>query len=65
MNNKIYKKGDVILVKPKEGADFECLETGTTAVIKIPSVKKDKYIISEKTKKEHSRSAKARELCSP
>ena len=45
MNDKILKKGDIICLKPNETADFHCLEDGSTAVIKKPSVKDDKYLV--------------------
>ena len=48
MNDKVYQKGDVIWVDPRETVDFKCLEDGTTAVIKIPSVRNDKYICKYK-----------------
>lgn len=45
MNGKIIGEGDIILLDRKEPAEFKCLEDGYTAVIKLPSVKNDKYII--------------------
>lgn len=39
-------KGDVIHLLPGDSIDFECLENGANAVIKIPSVKGDKFIIN-------------------
>lgn len=44
MNDKVYESEDVIWILPGEAVDFECLESGATAVIKIPSVKGDKYV---------------------
>jgi len=45
MNEQILIKGDIIHLEPGESADFECLATGATTVIKMPSVQGDKYII--------------------
>jgi len=45
MNKKILKESDVVFLKKNEVADFKCLASGYTAVIKIPSIKNDKYII--------------------
>lgn len=44
MNDKTYKKNDIVWIKPGEVVYFECLEDGANAIIKIPSVKDDKYI---------------------
>jgi anti-sigma factor ChrR (cupin superfamily) len=46
MNGVTYKSGDVILVKPGEFTDFECLSSRTTTVvIKTPSVANDKFLL--------------------
>lgn len=45
MNNIEYKEGDIILIKPNEATDFFALEECSTVVVKIPSVKGDKYVI--------------------
>ena len=45
MNNSILEKGDIVQLAPNEIADFTCLEDGFTTVVKMPSVKGDKYII--------------------
>jgi mannose-6-phosphate isomerase-like protein (cupin superfamily) len=44
MNDEILKKGDIVWISPLEVTDFFCLEDGYNAVIKIPSVKNDKYL---------------------
>jgi len=44
LNDKIINPGEVILLEPGETADFKCLEDGYNAVIKMPSVKNDKYL---------------------
>jgi quercetin dioxygenase-like cupin family protein len=46
MNGKILEEGDITLLEPGEVAKFKCLESGQTAVIKIPSIKNDKFIIN-------------------
>ena len=45
INGVILHKGDIIHLEPNVSADFECLEDGTIAVIKMPSVKGDKYLV--------------------
>ncbi len=45
MNNEKLTDGDIIHLSPGEPTDFECLEDGTTAVIKTPSVIGDKYVL--------------------
>jgi len=46
MNNKEYKKGDIIIVEPNESTDFEALEDNTqNVVVKYPGAKNDKYDI--------------------
>ena len=43
MNGSIYSQGDIILIEPKEGTDFKALEDTINVVVKVPSVKGDKY----------------------
>lgn len=43
MNGVEYGAGDVILIEPGEGTDFEALTDSTTVVTKVPSVAGDKY----------------------
>ncbi len=45
MNGKELNEGDIVHLKPGEAADFECLEDGSNAVVKTPSVKGDKYLV--------------------
>lgn len=45
MNQKELTPGDIVDLPQGEPADFECLEDGATAVIKLPSVPNDKYLI--------------------
>lgn len=47
MNNKKYTKNDIIHLLPGDTTDFTCVVSGTTAVIKTPSVLGDKYIIEK------------------
>jgi mannose-6-phosphate isomerase-like protein (cupin superfamily) len=48
MNEKVYKKGDIILMEKGEATDFYPLEDGTiTCVIKTPSIPGDKHLVSE------------------
>jgi hypothetical protein len=43
MGGKKYKKDDIIEILPNEPSDFYCLTDVTTCVVKVPSVKNDKY----------------------
>lgn len=45
MNGNEYNSGDIITIKPGEATDFKVLEDTITTVIKLPSVKNDKYIV--------------------
>jgi quercetin dioxygenase-like cupin family protein len=46
MNGQTLAEGDMAVLEPGEPAEFKCLETGTAAVIKMPSVLNDKYLIN-------------------
>lgn len=44
MNDQLLGNGDIIILKPGDSSDFECLsETALTMVIKYPCVKNDKF----------------------
>ncbi len=44
MNDKIFRKNDIIVIEPGECTDFKALKENTiTVVIKIPSIIGDKY----------------------
>ena len=45
MNGKTYNKGSIIIMEPSEATDFLALEDCATVVVKLPSVKGDKYPI--------------------
>lgn len=45
MNGKIFNEGDIILIEPNESTDFRALKDSITAVVKLPSVKNDKFMI--------------------
>jgi quercetin dioxygenase-like cupin family protein len=47
MNTVEYKCGDIIILEPGDAADFQALEDTTTVVVKIPSVRDDKYFIEK------------------
>ncbi|MDE2025551.1 MAG: hypothetical protein KGJ07_03590 [Patescibacteria group bacterium] len=47
INGKIYKKDSIINFEPNDISHFECIKDGSTVVIKIPSVKGDKYVVKE------------------
>ncbi|MBM0637758.1 hypothetical protein LNU06_07395 [Campylobacter sp. VicNov18] len=44
MNDKIYSKGDIVIISPKEATDFQALEDTISVVVKLPGVKHDKYL---------------------
>lgn len=44
MNDKLYKEGDIIFIKPRQSTNFKAITKVTTVVVKIPSVKGDKYL---------------------
>jgi quercetin dioxygenase-like cupin family protein len=44
MNGEIYSKDSIIVIEPGEVTDFNAITDSITAVIKIPSVKGDKYL---------------------
>ncbi len=43
MNGQTYTKGDIIVIEPGESTDFQALRDTITVVVKLPSVKGDKY----------------------
>ncbi|KKU68820.1 MAG: hypothetical protein UX89_C0001G0011 [Parcubacteria group bacterium GW2011_GWA2_47_16] len=45
MNNTVLKAGDVLVMEPNDVGQFSCLEDGSIAVVKIPSVRGDKYLV--------------------
>ncbi len=44
MNNVIYTKGDIIVIPPGEGTNFQALKDTVTTVVKIPGATQDKYL---------------------
>lgn len=44
MNGVIYESGDIVLIEPKQSTDFKALEKSITCVVKVPSVKNDKFL---------------------
>jgi len=45
MNGSEFSKGSIVVLDPGETTDFQVLENATTIVVKLPSVKEDKYDI--------------------
>lgn len=45
INDKKLKKGDIIVINPKENTDYEVIEDAVTVIVKVPSVKNDKYYV--------------------
>ena len=43
MNGKEFIKNDIIELEPLEDCEFEAVEDSITCVIKIPSIKNDKF----------------------
>ena len=46
MNGVEYTAGDIIVLAPGEPTDFEALEDTSNVVVKLPSVKGDKYTMA-------------------
>ena len=44
MNGVVYGKNEIIIIDKKEDTNFEALTDCVTVVVKIPSVKNDKYM---------------------
>lgn len=45
MRDRVFTKGDVVVISPNESTDFECLEDNTiNVVVKLPSAINDKYL---------------------
>ncbi|MFL5740271.1 MAG: cupin domain-containing protein [Flavisolibacter sp.] len=45
MNGKEFEAGCIIRIDPGEATDFEAITDTTTVVVKLPSVKNDKYLV--------------------
>lgn len=45
MNGETYKEGDIIHVNINECVKFKAITDAKTLVIKLPSIKNDKYIV--------------------
>ena len=45
MNDTLLKASDVLVMEPNDAGQFSCLEDGSIAVVKIPSVRGDKYLV--------------------
>lgn len=45
LNTELIHKNDVVHLLPGESSRFECIEDGSIAVIKTPSVVGDKYLL--------------------
>jgi len=45
MNGVEYQEGDIIVMEPGEATDFEALTDAVDVVVKVPSVKGDKYFV--------------------
>jgi len=47
MNGIQYHTGDIVVVNPNQISDFRAITDVKTVVVKIPSVKNDKYLIND------------------
>jgi quercetin dioxygenase-like cupin family protein len=45
MNGIEYKEGDIIVMEPGEATDFKAITDADNIVVKVPSVKGDKYLV--------------------
>lgn len=43
MNDKIFKKNEIVVIEPYESTNFFVLENAITVVVKIPGSSNDKY----------------------
>jgi quercetin dioxygenase-like cupin family protein len=43
MNDIEYEEGDILMIEPNDVTDFQVLEDTITTVVKLPSVKNDKF----------------------
>ena len=48
VNGKEFRGGDIIVISPKEDADYKVLEDAITVIVKIPSVRNDKIYVKGK-----------------
>jgi quercetin dioxygenase-like cupin family protein len=46
MNGQRYIAGDIIVMEPGEPTDFKAITDAATTVVKMPCVKKDKYLVA-------------------
>jgi hypothetical protein len=49
MNGRTYETGDIVVLDPGEATDFTAIEPTITVVVKMPSVKGDKYPVVPRT----------------
>jgi quercetin dioxygenase-like cupin family protein len=45
MNGRTFRTGDIIEIQPNEATDFRSITDARTAVVKIPSVRNDKFML--------------------
>ena len=45
MNDQEYNERDIIIMEPREATDFRALTDAANVVVKVPSVKGDKYVV--------------------
>jgi hypothetical protein len=45
MSGNEFSEGDIVIIEPGEGTDFEVLVDTVTTVVKLPGAKNDKYLI--------------------
>jgi hypothetical protein len=45
MNGRHFTAGDIVMLDPGEPTDFEALTAVTTVVVKMPSVRGDKFLV--------------------
>lgn len=48
INNREFGRGDIIVIKPEEAADYKVLRDAITVIIKIPSARNDKYYTEDR-----------------
>lgn len=45
MNDVEYNEGEIIVMEPGEATDFKAITEAINVVVKVPSVKGDKYLV--------------------
>lgn len=47
-NSTVVARDDIVFLSQNEKNVFECIESGNTVVVKVPSIADDKYLVNKK-----------------